>query len=89
MWSEDGELWAEHTPWIAAVFILYRYRGQGIAQQIMDRLEAEAKRLGYNEVFLKAGSAAGYYPKLGYKALETIEVPACAVGQETLFQKKV
>lgn len=89
LWDNDGDEWSECTPWIASVFTLYRYRGQGVARALIARLEVEAKRLGFKEVFLKSGSAAGYYPALGYEALETIPVATCAAGKETLFRKNI
>lgn len=87
LWEQDGKEWPDTTPWIASIFTLYRYRGQGIAKAIIERLEGEAKKLGYSKVYLKSGTAATYYPKLGYKAIDTKKVETNAAGMETLLCK--
>lgn len=88
LWTQDGDEWADRTPWIASVFTHYRYRGQGIARQLVERLEKEATRLGFKEIYLKSGSAAGFYPQLGYSELD--KKPAdTAAGSETLFRKEL
>ena len=87
LWESDGERWTDCTPWIAAVFTLYRYRNLGIARAVIARLEKEAKTMGYRHVYLKSGSAAKFYVTLGYQLIETVETDETAAGTETLFQK--
>lgn len=87
LWENDGIHWPEVTPWIASVFTLYRYRNKGVAKAIIGRLEKEAKRLGFKEVYLQSGSAAMYNSKLGYRVLEIVETNETAAGTETLFKK--
>ncbi|MGH1404667.1 MAG: GNAT family N-acetyltransferase [Alphaproteobacteria bacterium] len=88
LWSsEDTEKWDDLTPWIASVFTLYRYRNMGIASQIVDRLEQDAKRLGYEDIYLQSGSAADFYIGHGYSAIETIQTDQTAAGQQTLLKK--
>lgn len=87
LWREDGRDWPHLTPWISSVFTLYRYRGNGIAKTMITRLEEEAWRLGFGEVFLQSGSAANYYVKLGYEALETKIDADNAAGTLSLFRK--
>ncbi len=87
LWVSDGDEWQHKTPWIASVFTLYRYRSLGLAKKIINRLEQEAMRLGYNEIYLKSGSAASFYRKLGYQEIDRIDTDATAAGTETLFMK--
>lgn len=87
LWENDGNRWQEKTPWIASIFTHYRYRGHGIARSIIQKLEIVAQELGYKEIYLKSGSAADYYPQLGYKVVETVKTDETAAGQETLFKK--
>ena len=89
IWESDSDRWNEVTPWIAAVFTHYRYRGQGIAKAIIARLEEEARRLGYKDIYLKSGSAAPMYLEMGYEALEIVETDETAAGTETLFKKEL
>lgn len=52
-------------------------------------LEEDARALGFDAVYLKSGSAADFYRKLGYKALETVSTQDTAAGTQTLFRKKL
>jgi len=89
LWESDGTDWPDKTPWIASVYTLYRYRRQGLAARIIDRLEHEAARLGFSTVYLHSGSAAGYYRKLGYTELDQIPTQTTAAGTRTLFMKEI
>ena len=89
MWEKDGTEWSEKTPWIASIYTLYRYRGLGLAKQLIKRLEEEARNIGFQEVYLQSGSAANFYRNLGYKEIETVKTKATAAGTETLFIKKI
>lgn len=87
LWDSDGEEWQDKSPWIASVFVLYRYRNLGLARRIITRLEKESLRLGYKQIYLKSGSAAGIYEKLGYQEIDKIVTETTAAGTETLFTK--
>ena len=61
--SEEGKAKAQR------VAVHKRARGQGIGHLLMAALEAEAARLGHQEVILGAQvSALGFYEKRGYQA---------------------
>lgn len=89
LWEKDGTEWSEKTPWIASIYILYRYRGLGLGKQLIKRLEEEARNIGFQEVYLQSGSAANFYRNLGYKEIEAVKTKATASGTETLFIKKI
>lgn len=89
LWESDGTDWPDKSPWIASVYTLYRYRRQGLAARIIERLEQEAARLGFSTVYLHSGSAADYYRKLGYTELDRIPTQTTAAGTRTLFRKEV
>lgn len=89
LWESDGTDWPGKTPWIASVYTLYRYRRQGLAARIIERLEHEAARLGFSTVFLHSGSAADYYRKLGYIELDQIPTQTTAAGTRTLFRREI
>ncbi len=88
LWERDGTEWPEKTPWIASIYTLYRYRGLGLAKQLIKRLEEEARNIGFQEVYLQSGSAANFYRNLGYKEIQTVKTKTTAAGTETLFIKK-
>ena len=57
--------------WLAVeqVFLDEQYRGQGLGRQMMNAIEAEAKRLGARRAFVDTASfqAEGFYAKCGYQ----------------------
>ncbi|NCC03400.1 MAG: GNAT family N-acetyltransferase [Proteobacteria bacterium] len=85
--ESDSDYWTEVTPWIAGVFVLYRYRGHGLARRLVERLEEEARRLGVKNLYLYSGSAAKMYPKLGYVEIDSVESAQTAAGREVLLVK--
>ena len=89
LWSSDGEKWDDLAPWIASIFTHYRYRNLGLASRIVQRLEQEALRLGYETVYLKSGSAVQLYEKLNYQIVDKVETTATMEGTETLFLKRL
>lgn len=89
LWDSDGAEWSDKTPWIASVFVLYRYRGLGLGTQLIHRLEEAAKAIGFTELYLKSGSSARFYPKLGYQVIDKIQTKATAAGSQTLFMKRL
>lgn len=89
LWAHDSEEWPDVTPWIASVYTLYRYRGQGLAGRLIKGLEQEARRLGFKSLYLQSGSAAGLYRKLGYTEMETRYTDTTAAGTITLFKKEL
>ena len=84
--KKDGIEWPDLTPFIASIFVLYRYRRNGIATKIIQTLEARGAALGHHELFLHSGAAADMYPNLGYTEVETIPKDN-SVRKLTLFKK--
>ncbi len=87
LWEQDDNQWSDMTPWIASLFVHYRYRDMGIGKMLLIRLEKEAKRLGYKKVYLTSGSAAGLYRKCSYTEIDSITTTATKAGTKTLFLK--
>ena len=59
-----GDLW----PWLCALFVGEKHRGQGYGAMLISHLKREAARLGYREIFLCTGHT-GYYEKYGFAFL--------------------
>ncbi|MBC04833.1 GNAT family N-acetyltransferase [Thalassospira sp.] len=89
LWPQDGTDWPEKTPWIAAVYTLYRYRGIGIARCLVNRLLDEAERLAIKTVYLKSGSAAEMYRGFGFEELDRQPSLTAEEGYKTLFYKHI
>jgi GNAT superfamily N-acetyltransferase len=51
-----------------------RFRGRGVARQVLGRLEARAERLGYGRLVLETGvrqpEAMALYASAGYEPIE-------------------
>lgn len=57
--------WKENR--LANLFVDTQYHGQGIGKQLLDQFEIEAKKLWYQEVYLKSSQyALKFYLKNGY-----------------------
>lgn len=60
----------EFTPWMAVLYVVPECRGQGIAARLQEHAIAEAKRLGFPEIYLYT-KMSGFYEKTGWMYLES------------------
>jgi GNAT superfamily N-acetyltransferase len=60
----------EFTPWMAVLYVLPAHRGKGIASRLQEHALAEARRLGYPEIFLYT-KMAGFYERAGWEYVES------------------
>ena len=63
----------EITPWISSVFVKEKWRGRGYGKALMDEICARAKGLGYGTVYLWTDQTPGFYEKLGFVFLKTVQ----------------
>jgi GNAT superfamily N-acetyltransferase len=61
------------TPWLAAVYVLPEFRGQGIGSQLVRAIEDVATRLQLERLYLFTPDRADFYARLGWSVLETAE----------------
>jgi GNAT superfamily N-acetyltransferase len=61
------------TPWLAAVYVLPEFRGQGIGSQLVRVIEEVATRLQLERLYLFTPDREAFYARLGWSVLETIE----------------
>ena len=71
--EHDLDTHLELSPWLAAVFVKEKWRGQGIATLLVSHCEAEAKRIGVKELYLSTEFATQLYANLGWRAIERCE----------------
>jgi len=57
------------TPWLGAVYVLPKYRGRGIGTALCRRAVREARRLGYERVYLFTPDKSEFYKALGWKKI--------------------
>lgn len=55
------DLW----PWICAIYVEENYRGKSLGKELLLRAKADAKKSGFNKVFL-CTDHIGYYEKYGF-----------------------
>jgi GNAT superfamily N-acetyltransferase len=61
------------TPWLAAVYVLPEFRGQGIGSQLVRAIEGIATRLQLERLYLFTPDRAAFYAHLGWSVLATSE----------------
>jgi GNAT superfamily N-acetyltransferase len=61
------------TPWLAAVYVVPEFRGQGIGSQLVREIEAVAIRLQLERLYLFTPDQEAFYARLGWSVLETID----------------
>lgn len=66
----------EYQPWLAALYVLPNYRGEGIADQLVSDMLEHLGRLGYGTIYAKTESQSkhDYYMQKGWELIETIDV---------------
>lgn len=60
------------TPWYATMYVKQEFRGKGYSKILNEEILKEAKRLGYNKVYLKS-ELINYYEKFGAKYIEDLD----------------
>ncbi|PSJ20893.1 GNAT family N-acetyltransferase [Halomonas sp. ND22Bw] len=61
------------TPWLASVYVLPAWRGQGIASALVRRVEAEAQAHGVERFYLYTPDQQPLYRRLGWEDVEDRE----------------
>lgn len=63
----------ELGPWLACVFIAPHARQRGLAEQLIEGICIEAKRVGTSRIYLHTHDRHEYYAKRGWQVLECFE----------------
>jgi len=71
--ADDMSIRRELTPWLASVFVVPEWRGQGIASVLVKRVEAEAIENGIRHFYLYTPDQQALYRSLGWKDVESLE----------------
>ena len=64
LFKYDGEKRKDLTPWYATMYVKKEYRNKGYSKLLNNALLKEAKKLGYNKIYLKT-NLDNYYEKYG------------------------
>jgi predicted N-acetyltransferase YhbS len=69
--DNDDAKRAHLHPWLAAMVVVQRFRGQGIGTRLVQALLAEAARLGFGRVYFGT-DGPGFYTRLGARLHEPV-----------------
>lgn len=71
--ADDMSIRRELTPWLASVFVVPEWRGQGIASALVRRIEIEAVESGIEHFYLYTPDQQNLYRRLGWQEIESLE----------------
>jgi len=69
----DMDIRMDLTPWLAAVYVLPEFRGNGIGSQLVRAIENAVTRLKLGRLYLFTPDRAAFYARLGWSVLEIVE----------------
>ena len=72
-------------PWLCALYIEPKYRGNNYSKLLIDRVIIDTKKAGFNKLFL-CTDHVGYYEKFGFNYLAQGYHPW---GEESRIYKRV
>lgn len=72
LFKYDGDERKDLTPWYATMYVKKEYRRKGYSKLLNQAIIKEAKRLGYDKVYLKS-DLINYYEKFGAKRIEQLK----------------
>ena len=72
LFKYDGDERNDLTPWYATMYVKSEYRGNGYSRLLNAAIIDEAKRLGYNKIYLKT-NLNNYYEKFGAEYIEDLK----------------
>ncbi|WP_276497725.1 GNAT family N-acetyltransferase [Pontibacter litorisediminis] len=65
--SDGVDALPDLTPWLAALYVLPEYRGQGVGKQLVQALEQHAIQAGFCDLYLVATDRVSFYYELGWR----------------------
>lgn len=72
LFKYDGDERTDLTPWYATMYVKNEYRGKGYSKVLNDAILKEAKKLGYDKVYLKS-DLINYYEKFRAKYIQKLK----------------
>jgi N-acetylglutamate synthase and related acetyltransferases len=84
LWLADYDERPELSPWLASLFVHPFHRNRHIAEALIRRVELEARRFGYTDLFLVTEEAKNLYAKYGWEELEPVRTH---YGSASLMKK--
>lgn len=86
IFENDLKTQNELSPWLASLYVHPEYRGQKIAQNLINRVIEIVNSMGYKKVYLRTEHTSEYYKRLGW---EFVYRTTDQLGQKTEVYTKV
>lgn len=71
LFKYDGDETKKLTPWYATMYVKKEYRNKGYSKILNDAILNEAKKKGFDRIYLKS-NLVNYYEKFGAKYIKTL-----------------
>ncbi len=71
LFKYDGDKMKNLTPWYATMYVKKEYRNKGYSKILNDAILNEAKKKGFDRIYLKS-NLVNYYEKFGAKYIKTL-----------------
>ncbi|KJS20779.1 MAG: hypothetical protein VR72_13475 [Clostridiaceae bacterium BRH_c20a] len=84
--DDNLEEFGVYTPWISALYVAPKYRGNGVAAKLLKEAGDTAKSLGFNKIYLHTPNAKEYYLKYGWVEKDCT---TCKLGRTIVMYQKI
>ena len=71
LFKYDGDERKDLTPWYATMYVKKEYRGKGYSKLLNNAILEEAKKIGFDKIYLKT-DLINYYEKYGAKCIDKL-----------------
>ncbi|MBM1106384.1 GNAT family N-acetyltransferase [Aurantibacter crassamenti] len=63
-----------YSPWIALMFTEPKIRGKGLGSKLLDEIELEAKKKGFEKIYLFTHTAESLYIRKGWNEIDRYQI---------------
>lgn len=67
IFENDLKTQKDFTPWLASLYVTPDYRGKGVGQKLISKVQGIVRELGFETLYLRTENASNYYKKLGFE----------------------
>jgi len=86
LWQSDFDGRPDLSPWLASLFVHPSHRKKGIASRLIKKLEAEACRLSFQQLYLVTEESRTLYQTHGWSEIDHV---VTAHGEASLMSKRL
>jgi len=68
------EKYESYSPWIALMYTEPKIRGKGLGSKLLDEIELEAKKKGFEKIYLFTHTAESLYIRKGWNEIDRYQI---------------